>query len=77
MLKLSGDGRGELEGGLEITTLVAEGGSATRLPDRECPEVLLGGVSELTLLELAMVWPSWEADASILRRSAMEGPDVG
>lgn len=76
LLKLRGDGKGEVAGGLEAITLATEGGSATVLPLRECPDVLLGRPSELMRFRFVLFWPSCGADVATLRRSAMEGPEL-
>lgn len=76
--KVKGDGKGELAGVLEATARGAGGASATRLPERECPGTLLGAASALTRLKsLELDRPSWGADVSILRLSAIEGPAEG
>lgn len=75
---VNGDGKGELAGGLETTARGPGGASATRLPERECPDALLGAASALTRLRsLELARPSWGADVSMLRRSAIEGPAEG
>lgn len=48
--KVKGDGNGELAGGVEATAHGAGGASVTRLPERECPDTLLGAASALMRL---------------------------
>lgn len=57
-------------------TRATEGDSPTALPVLECPEVLLGGPSELMRFRVVLLWLSWGVELKTLRRSASEGPEV-